>query len=141
MLAKADLLEQGVATRLELIEASMRWTGIDGLSPLYGFTYPWSEPSNAAAARFDFVARAAELAARRVPIQCILGADDAAWINQPAEALRTALVAAGANVDWQHVPGLVHALAEEPGEAPAPQTASAQTVDAAVVSFLRRHLP
>ena len=139
MTALAELDLPVVAASL-LVPAVQLRVLIDGLGPLHGINYPWSELSNAAAVRFDFVARAAELAARRVPIQCILGAGDAAWINEPAEALRAALVAAGANVDWQYVPGLVHALAEEPGEVPAPQTASARTVDAAVVTFLRRHL-
>src|SRR5262245_60345803 len=53
-----------------------------------------SEPSNTAAAGFDFVARAAELVARRVPIQCILGTAAAAWIIQPAEAHRATLLPA-----------------------------------------------
>lgn len=113
---------------------------IDGLAPLFKLTYLWGDASNAAAARFDFVARAGELAARRVPIQCILGAADATYINEPAEALRAALVAAGATVEWHEIPGLVHALAEEPGEVAAAQTDHAKTVDAAVVAFLRRHL-
>lgn len=140
MTALAELDLPVVAASL-LVPAVQLRAVIDGLAPLYNMTYPWSEASNAAAARFDFVARATELAARRVPIQCILGDGDAPWINQPAELLHAALIAAGATVDWQHIPGLVHALAEPPGEAPAPQTASAKTVDAAVVAFLRGHLP
>lgn len=113
---------------------------IDGAGPAFGIDYQWTAAADAAAARFDFVARAGELAARRIPIQCLLGANDAAYINAPAEALRAALVAAGATVDWQVIPGLTHALAEEPGEDAAPQTTHAQTVDAAVVRFLAPHL-
>jgi dienelactone hydrolase len=79
-------------------------------------------------------------ASRRTPPLRILGADDSAWINEPAERLRAALVAAGATVDWQTLPGLAHALAEAPGQDPAPQTAAGKAVDAAVVAFLRKHL-
>ncbi len=139
MTALAELDLPVVAASL-LVPAVQLRVLIDGFGPQFGIHYEWGEAANAAAARFDFVARASELAARRVPIQCILGADDSPWINRPAEALGDALVAAGASVDWRHIPGLVHALAEEPGEAPAPQTAHAKIVDAAVVAFLRPHL-
>jgi hypothetical protein len=39
------------------------------------------------------------------------------------------------------IAGLGHALAEEPGNEPLPQTAGARQVDAAVVVWLKRLLP
>lgn len=39
------------------------------------------------------------------------------------------------------VPGMAHALTDEPGLEPAPQTAAAAAVDEAVTRWLTRHLP
>ena len=46
-----------------------------------------------------------------------------------------------ARVDLVVVPGMGHALAEEPGVEPAPQTEHAAVVDRHAVDWLRAHLP
>jgi len=137
VLAELDL--PVVAASL-LVPAVQMQVLVEGLSAMFGMTYAWTDERLAAARRFDFVARAGELASRRVPIQLVLGADDAPHINGPAEALRDALRARGADLDWRVIPGLAHALADEPGVEPAPQTASARAVDAEASRFLNAHL-
>ncbi|MGW5747014.1 prolyl oligopeptidase family serine peptidase [Amycolatopsis sp. NPDC003861] len=51
----------------------------------FGVTYAWTERSRAAAARYDYVDRAAELAA---PLLLVVGAEDDIAVREPAEALR-----------------------------------------------------
>ncbi len=100
----------------------------------YDVRYGWTPPSEYVAATFDFVARAAELTA---PTLLVVGAgDDPDGILAPAAALHAALP--GSRLET--VPGLVHALAEEPGIEPAPQTAAAAMVDRLTVEWLRPHL-
>jgi pimeloyl-ACP methyl ester carboxylesterase len=95
----------------------------------YGFDYPWGPESEQLAARLDFVARAAELTA---PTLLVVGEHDSAdGILEPAAALHAALP--GSRLET--VPGLVHALAEEPGVDPAPQTPAAATVDRLVADW------
>lgn len=100
---------------------------------LFGFEYQWSAESEAVADRLDFVARAGELAA---PAMLVVGEDDDRAFREPAAALASA---------WQGselvtVPGMGHALAEEPGVEPAPQTAHAAVVDRHAVGWFERHL-
>jgi len=100
----------------------------------YGFDYPWKPESEEVAARLDFVARAGEIAA---PTLLVVGEKDSPdGILEPAAALHAALPGS----ELQTVPGLEHALAEEPGTDPAPQTPAAATVDGIVTAFFRRHL-
>ncbi|MPZ32992.1 MAG: alpha/beta hydrolase [Rhodospirillales bacterium] len=108
-------------------------------------TYAWTEASRVVAARFDFVARATEVA-RRNPQPAVLlvtGADDVAAFREPATAFRDALLGFYADPDRisvVSVPEMAHALADSPGIEPAPQTASAQRVDAVVTDWFRRYL-
>jgi pimeloyl-ACP methyl ester carboxylesterase len=106
----------------------------------FGITYGWDEDSRAIAAGFEFSGRAAELAGP--PLLLVDGADDAPQIREPlaelADALRPLQPAGG--LERLTVPGLAHALAEEPGLEPAPQTPGAAAVDAAVTDFFRRTL-
>jgi pimeloyl-ACP methyl ester carboxylesterase len=100
----------------------------------YGVTYQWGPESDAVAARLDFVARAGEISA---PTLLVVGAeDDAEGILGPAAALHAALPGSA----LETVPGMAHALAEEPGVAAAPQTEAAVEVDRLAVDWLRRHL-
>jgi pimeloyl-ACP methyl ester carboxylesterase len=100
----------------------------------YGFDYPWSPEAEQLAARLDFVARAAELTA---PTLLVVGEKDAPdGILEPAAALHAALP--GSRMET--VPGLEHALAEEPGTDPAPQTEHAAAVDGLVADWFRRWL-
>ena len=90
--------------------------------------------SDAVAARLDFVDRAGEITA---PTLLVVGADDDEEASSPpAAALRAALPGS----ELVTVPGMEHALAEEPGVEPAPQTESAAAVDRLATDWFRRHL-
>ena len=53
---------------------------------------------------------------------------------------REAVLAREARVDLAVVPGVGHALAEEPGVEPAPQTPGAAAVDRLAAEWFRLHL-
>src|SRR5215470_608610 len=86
----------------------------------FGVSYPWSDASKAVAARFDFVSRAGEIAARdpEPAILLVTGAeDDPAF---PLQAQRLAAALRQRYSDPQRVgvastPGMKHAFADEPG--------------------------
>jgi len=111
----------------------------------FAVTYPWSDASRAVAARFDFVSRAGEIAALdpQPAILLVTGDED-----DPAFALQARQLQAGLRqryrdpkrVDLVSIPGMGHAFAAEPGIEPAPQTAEAKLVDAAVTAWFRRYL-
>jgi len=111
----------------------------------FGVSYPWSDASKAVAARFDFVSRAGQIAARdpQPAILLVTGAeDDPAF---PLQAQRLAAALRQRYSDPQRVgvtstPGMKHAFADEPGIEPAPQTAEAKLVDAAVTGWFSRYL-
>lgn len=98
----------------------------------YGVEYPWDDGSSAIADRLDFVARAGELG--DVPVRLVVGGEDAPAFRASVEQLNAALPQA----DLVVVDGMGHALAEEPGLEPAPQTPAAATVDALAVQWLER---
>jgi pimeloyl-ACP methyl ester carboxylesterase len=105
----------------------------------FAVTYPWSDDSRGVAADLDFVARAREVARVRAPILFVVGADDdAEGIARPAEELAAALVDVETAVT--RIPDMGHAIADEPGLEPAPQTAAAAAVDDVVSAWLRQHL-
>ena len=100
----------------------------------YGVTYEWTPPADHVAATFDFVARAAELTA---PVLLVVGEhDERDGVLEPAAALHAALP--GSRLET--VPGMAHALAEEPGLEPAPQTVHAAAVDRIATTWLSPHL-
>jgi len=111
----------------------------------FGVSYPWSETSRAVAARFDFVSRAGEIAAHdpQPAILLVTGAED-----DPAFPLQAQRLASGlrhrygdsGRVGLRAIPGMGHAFAVEPGIEPAPQTAEAKLVDAAVTDWFSRYL-
>lgn len=108
-------------------------------------TYSWSDESRAVADRLDFVARAADIGKRdpQPPVLLVSGARDEPEMRDAVEGLRAALVGQYAEPDrvgFVSVPGLAHALAEEPGIEPAPQTPGAKQVDEAVADWFRRFL-
>ncbi|PVZ08853.1 alpha/beta hydrolase [Actinomycetospora cinnamomea] len=108
---------------------------VSALGRLFGVDYAWSPASDAVAARMDYVARAGELGA--TPVRSIVGEeDDAEAFLHPAQALAKALPAG----EVVTVPGMGHALAEEPGLEPAPQTRHAAEVDGHAVAWFRQHL-
>ena len=109
---------------------------------LWDVPYTWNEQSLAVGDGFDFVARADQIAARDVATLLVVGArDDEEGFRRPAEQLHQALSQrAPERTALVQIPGMEHALAEEPGLEPAPQTARAARVDAAVTAWLGRHL-
>jgi acetyl esterase/lipase len=142
-LAETDV--QPVAVSLLVPAVQMRPL-IDGMNQrFFGADFAWSDEASAAARRFDFLARAKQLSSGRTSLafQCITGAEDAPFLRDPAEQLRSALLEAGVpedRLEWVRMEGLQHALAEPPGLDAAPQTTSAKKVDALVTSFLTRRL-
>ena len=111
----------------------------------YGVTYPWREQSLRIAERLDLVARADEIAAAGQPaVQLVVGGDDdQAGFLEPSRRLQAALQSRyddPSRVEVVVVPEMGHALAEEPGTLPAPQTPAARSADRTATAFLRRHL-
>ena len=96
--------------------------------------YVWTDASNRAADRLDFVARAGEIAP--VPVLVVSGELD----HPPLREDALDLVAALPGARLVSVPGLDHALAERPGIEPAPQIPNAKVVDDAVTAWFREHL-
>ncbi|HZD68859.1 MAG TPA: alpha/beta hydrolase [Actinomycetes bacterium] len=139
VLAGTDLPVGAVA----LVSPAIRLTGVVAANERrFGVSYRWTEQSRAAAERLDFVARAEQIAKRDAAVLVVVGAlDDEQGIRVPAEQLwqvlsrhapdRTALTS---------IPEMAHALAEEPGLDPAPQTPHAARVDTIVAGWFHRHL-
>lgn len=110
----------------------------------FNVSYPWSDASRAVVDRFDFVARAAELAARdpQPALLLITGADDDRAFPAQTERLESELsrLYDGKRLRRMSIPGMKHAFADEPGIEPAPQITEAQLVDAATSEWFRRYL-
>jgi pimeloyl-ACP methyl ester carboxylesterase len=117
---------------------------VEAMERRFGVDYPWSDASHAVADRLDFVARVDEVAKRDAAILLVVGEDDdVTGFREPAGELREALAQRFEDpglAELVLVPGMGHALAEEPGFEPAPQTAHAAEVDRRAVDWLRRHL-
>jgi pimeloyl-ACP methyl ester carboxylesterase len=101
----------------------------------FGSRYGWTAEAEAVADRLDFVARAAELAAPAVLL--VVGEDDDRGFHEPAAELQAALAP---RAELVVIPGMGHALADEPGIEPAPQTRHAAEVDRRAVAWFQRHL-
>jgi len=126
-----------------LVSPMIRMRSVVGaMEGQYGITYGWSADSESVADRIDFVARAGEVAGPAVLL--VVGEeDDAPGFREPAAELRDALVGRDDNAGQAElviVPGMGHALAEEPGVEPAPQTAHAAEVDRRASEWFRRYL-
>jgi hypothetical protein len=112
----------------------------------YGVQYPWGPASLQVAARLDFVPHAGDITRAGQPaVQLIVGADDdAAGFLEPARRMRVTLADhydEPGRVDLVVVPGMGHALADEPGTEPVPQTPAAAVVDRHATTWLQHHLP
>jgi dienelactone hydrolase len=108
-------------------------------------SYPWSDASRSVATRFDFVARAGEIAARdpQPAVLLVTGAEDDPAFPLQAQRLASELRQRYSDPEragLTSIPGMKHAFATEPGIQPAPQTAEAKLVDAAVTDWFTRHL-
>src|SRR5262249_3758530 len=107
--------------------------------------YPWSAASKAVAARFDFVSRAGQIAARdpEPAILLVTGAEDDPAFPRQAQRLAAELrqrYRDPQRVGVTSIPGMKPPSPAEPGIEPAPQTAGAKLVDAAVTGWLSRYL-
>lgn len=107
---------------------------------LWGTEYGWTAKARGAAERLDFVARADEITERDTATLLVVGAtDDQQGFRQPADELRRTLAQrAPSRTALVRIPAMEHALADEPGLEPAPQTAHAAQVDAALVDWFRQ---
>jgi hypothetical protein len=119
---------------------------IDVLSRQFGSPYEWTPEADEVAARLDFAARAGEIAARGEPaVLVVVGADDLPGaVAEPARETAGALATRYADrdrVELVTLAGLEHALADEPGVEPAPQTPAAAQVDKLAADWLARYLP
>jgi hypothetical protein len=109
----------------------------------FNFRYEWTDAARAVADRFDFLRRAAEIAAAAPALLVVSGEDDDPEFRADAEALKRELAfhyPDASRVRWHSVPGMPHHLAEPPGLEPAPQNVHAATVDAAFTSWFAEHL-
>jgi pimeloyl-ACP methyl ester carboxylesterase len=104
---------------------------------LFEFSYEWTAESDAVAQRLDFVARADELRRRGVPVLIVVGERDEPEFREPAAELAAAL---GDRAELVTVPGMAHALGDEPGFEPAPQTPHAAAVDRLAAAWFQRHV-
>ena len=117
---------------------------VDAMARRFGVTYTWSDEANAVAERLDFLARADEIArAHRPAVLFVVGEEDDHALREPAAQLTQALArryGSGDRAQLVTVPGMAHALAEEPGIDPAPQTPHAEVVDRLAVEWFQRNL-
>ena len=106
----------------------------------FGASYPWSDASRRVSAQLDLVDRVDDIAKRDVPILLVIGDKDDEEFRVSAERMWQALSGAGEPGRYSliTVPGMGHALAEEPGVEAAPQTPHAARVDAIVTQWLNR---
>ena len=119
---------------------------VDAIGRRYNLTYPWAPEAMRVAERLDFVSRADDIVRVGQPaIRLIVGAEDERQgFLEPARRLYSALsnrYSDPSRVDLVVIPGMGHALADEPGIAPAPQTAHAAVVDQHTMAWLLAHLP
>jgi len=146
-IAQTVLLEGVVETRAAVLVSPLVQLRpvIDAIVPMFtGKPYQWTAGTGAFADRMDFVARAAEFVERgQPPVLLVLGAQDEPWFRPPVEDLHSALAARyddPATVALHVVDGMGHALAEQPGVEPAPQTVHAAEVDRLAVDWFGRYI-
>nr|WP_231127076.1 alpha/beta hydrolase fold domain-containing protein [Motilibacter aurantiacus] len=145
LLEAAPALGSDVAAAVLVSPVTQFRPVIDVAGRMLGFDYVWDEETAAFAQRLDFVARATEfLDNGQPPVRLLVGSeDDLEAFLAPAERLRDALQVHyrdPSRVEVVTVPGMGHALAEEPGLEPAPQTEAAALADAHAVVWLARFL-
>jgi pimeloyl-ACP methyl ester carboxylesterase len=116
------------------------WPAVEALSRGYGVEYPWTPASLEVARRLDFVGRADEVAVCPATLLVVGADDDEDGFREPAARLHAALGQRSVTTDLVVVPGMGHALAEEPGVEAAPQLPHAAEVDRLAVDWFARHL-
>lgn len=119
---------------------------VNAIGRRYNLTYPWPEPALRIAERLDFIARVGDFVRAGQPaLRLIVGAkDDGDGFVEPVKRQHAALAERYSDprrVDLVVVPDMAHALADEPGMEPAPQTPQAVLVDQHATAWFRTHLP
>ena len=143
--AQLVLLEQDIdVSAVVLVSPLVRLTDAIAVGARsFGFDYAWTDAARATASRMDFVRRAADFdVAGEPPVHIVVGKDDVDF-RASAQDLYHALAqryADSTRCAITQIDGLSHALAEEPGIDPAPQTPHAEQVDKFVVAWLRDQL-
>lgn len=143
MIALGVLASGGLsASAIALISPALRLESVVAANErLFGVTYPWIDDARAVAAELDFVARAPEWAQYAGPTLLVVGAeDDEDGFAVPADELAAALLGEGREATVVRIPHMAHAIADEPGLEPAPQTPAAAAVDEVVSAWLRERL-
>jgi pimeloyl-ACP methyl ester carboxylesterase len=139
-----DVLASGelAVSAIALVSPALRLASVVATNErLFGVTYKWSDDARTVAAELDFVARAPELAQQGGPTLLVVGAeDDKEGIADPAEELAAAFVSEGREATVVRIADMAHAIADEPGLEPAPQTAVAAAVDEVVSAWLTDRL-
>ncbi|HEY9473613.1 MAG TPA: prolyl oligopeptidase family serine peptidase [Mycobacteriales bacterium] len=129
-----------------LVNPAIRTRSVVGLvEKVTGRPYPWSDESHRAADDLDFVARAADIAARtpQPPLLLVSGDLDFPALRIDAAELVGALrerYVEPDHVQLSTMVGLSHPLAERPGLVPAPQIPAATAVDEAMTAWFVQHL-
>jgi dienelactone hydrolase len=113
---------------------------VDGLAGFFGITYEWTDARRALAEELSTSSKAAQLAASGAPILLAVGDQDPYPVREPISQLAAAINQAGGTAEERIVPGVAHALANEPGEEPADQSPAARAVDEIVTDWFSRHL-
>jgi dienelactone hydrolase len=107
----------------------------------FTMTYPWSRASQAVAARFDFVSRAGEIAARdpQPAVLLVTGAeDDPHSRGKRSGCTQRQRYRHPERAGLTSIPGMQHIFAAEPGIEPAPQTTETKHLNAAVTDWFTR---
>jgi pimeloyl-ACP methyl ester carboxylesterase len=130
------------ASAIALISPALRLESVVAANERrFGVKYPWSDDARTVAAELDFVARAPELARLAAPTLLVVGAeDDKEGIADPADELAATLVGEGREATVVRIPDMAHAIADEPGLEPVPQTTAAAAVDDVVSKWLRERV-
>jgi pimeloyl-ACP methyl ester carboxylesterase len=126
-----------------VVNSAIRVRTVVGMIEEFTGPYPWTDESNAAVGQLDFIARAEEVAAGGAPVLIVSGEEDEPVLRTEAAELADGLRQRYANpgqVQLTTIPGLPHALADEPGLEPAPQGAGAKAVDDELSAWFIRHL-
>lgn len=113
---------------------------VAALERRFGVAYAWSAESHGVARRLDFTLRAAEVAERGCALLLISGEHDDVVPPSDTAAVRAALSARGTRTVEAVTFRMGHALAAEPGTAPAPPITEAVSVDGALTDWFRRYL-
>ncbi|WP_069161099.1 prolyl oligopeptidase family serine peptidase [Nocardia altamirensis] len=116
-----------------VVNAAIRMRSVVDLFP---GEYPYDAESEKAVDDLDFIAKAPAIATR-APLLIISGESDDPQMHTDAMNLDAAV---GERAELLTIPGLAHALADEPGIEPAPQLPLTREVDIALTTWFRRHL-